>query len=73
MSLVAASVQAEEWIGLTAAARLLGVSRDTLERACERGQVTHRRLPFGPLKILASDVERLIAASTVRANVGEKN
>lgn len=73
MSHVAASVQAEDWISLDAAAKRLGVSRDTLERACGRRQVTHRRLPFGPMKVLGSEIDRLLAISTIQANTGEQN
>ena len=58
-----------EWVTLTGAAEILGVSRQVMKTVVKAGGVTVRRLPGARPQFLRADVERL-ARDTVTAPKG---
>lgn len=52
-------VEREEWVTVSEAARILGVSAETIRRYIDRGLIRARRLPLGHRRVLRGDVEEL--------------
>lgn len=64
------NLQANEGIGTAAAARLLGVSSDTLRRWAKAGRVRHVLLPSGRMRFYAEDIEALLEPVEVEGDPG---
>lgn len=56
-------------IGTAAAARITGLSADTIRRAADKGLLPHTRTPGGQRRFLPEDVLALVDAATSAAAV----
>ena len=54
------SQESDEWMTAAQAAKLLGVSAETLRRYVRLGQLPALRLPSGYIRIRRSEVEKLL-------------
>jgi excisionase family DNA binding protein len=54
------SQESAEWMTAAQAAKLLGVSAETLRRYVRLGQLPSLRLPSGYIRIRRSEVEKLL-------------
>jgi len=64
---MATAVQEVEWITLGHAARLLGVSRDTVSELAQDGRLTRREIPKAWVKVPLHEVEALAEKCTTPA------
>ena len=64
------NLQGNAGIGTAAAARLLGVSSDTLRRWARAGKVRHVLLPSGRMRFYAEDIEALLEPVEVGEDLG---
>lgn len=63
------------WCDVEAAARVLGVSGRSIRRACNRGQLTWRRVGFGFLRtrryqVILAEVRQLLADNSDNSDRG---